>query len=240
MSLDRPVWPERPQLSDEAAEFVRALIMSGELQPGESVRAETIAEMLGVSATPAREALKALRVEGFLTLQPRRGFQVADLSARDIEDLFTVQALVAGELVARAARNRTQDDIQGLRAIHAHLEAAAASGDTEALENLNHRFHKVVNRLGNSPKILWVLGLLTRYVPRMFYGAIPGWPESTIEGHGAILDAIVAGDAEAARAAMHAHLKQSGTLLASHFEQRTRRPRGPGREPRTELAKGRP
>lgn len=186
MNLDRHVWPDRPQLSDEAADFVRALIMSGELQPGESVRAETIAEMLGVSATPARAALKALRVEGFLTLQPRRGFQVADLSARDIEDLFTVQALVAGELVARAARNRTQDDIEALRAIHTDLEAAAASGDTESLENLNHRFHKVVNRLGESPKILWVLGLLTRYVPRMFYGSIPGWPESTIEGHGAI------------------------------------------------------
>ncbi|NHI19052.1 GntR family transcriptional regulator [Phycicoccus endophyticus] len=196
--------------------------MSGELAPGESVRAELIAEMLGMSATPVREALKALRVEGFLTLQPRRGFQVADLTAQDIQDLFTVQALVAGELVARAARNCTPDDVADLQAIHADLAKAAAGGDTEALESLNHRFHKEINRLGRSPKILWVLGLLTRYVPRMFYGTIPGWPQSTIDGHGAILEAVVAGDPEAARAAMNAHLMKSGSLLASHFAERTR------------------
>lgn len=212
----------RPQLSDEAASYVRALIMSGKLQPGDSVRVDSIAEALKISTTPAREALKALRVEGFLDLVPRRGFQVAQLTGSDIEDLFTVQALVAGELVARATENASAEDVQRLSSIHADLEKAAKTDDVERLEELNHRFHREVNRLARSPKILWVLGLLTRYVPRMFYASIPGWPESTKTDHGAILDAIVTGDPVAAREAMQKHLTYSGTLLAANFDRRAR------------------
>jgi DNA-binding GntR family transcriptional regulator len=214
----------RLQLSDEAAAYVRALITSGELQPGDSVRVDSIAAALNISATPAREALKALRVEGFLDLVPRRGFQVAQLTGRDIEDLFTVQALVAGELVSRATRNASDEDIQRLRSIHADLEA---TDDVERLEELNHQFHREVNRLAHAPKILWVLGLLTLYVPRMFYAEIRGWPDSTKTDHGAILDAIVARDPEAARKAMNKHLVYSGTLLAANFDRRARQSESP-------------
>ena len=69
--------PVRQQLSDKAAGYVRGLIMSGELRPGDGVRPETVGEALGISATPAREALQALRVEGFLIAVPRVGFVVS-------------------------------------------------------------------------------------------------------------------------------------------------------------------
>ncbi|WP_237565330.1 GntR family transcriptional regulator [Ornithinimicrobium cavernae] len=210
----------RPQLSDEAATFVRAQIMSGKLKPGDSVRVDTIAEALSISTTPAREALKTLRVEGFLDLIPRRGFQVAHLSSADIKDLFTVQALVAGEMVARAVANATPDDVARLRTLHDQLGKAAKANDIAQLEELNHQFHRELNKLGNSPKILWVLGLLTRYVPRMYYASIPGWPESTMTDHDAILAAFEESDPEAGRAAMHAHLLHSGELLAANFDRR--------------------
>lgn len=216
----------RPQLSDEAATYVRAQIMSGKLKPGDAVRVDTIAEALSISTTPAREALKALRVEGFLELIPRKGFQVAHLSAADIQDLFTVQALVAGELVARAVKNATDEDRARLHRIHQWLVQAAEANDIAELEEQNHQFHRELNRLGDSPKILWVLGLLTRYVPRMYYASIPGWPESTMTDHHAILAAFDSGDAEAGRAAMKAHLTRSGELLAANFDRRVG-----GREP---------
>lgn len=216
----------RPQLSDEASSYVRALIMSGELRPGASVRVEHLADALGISTTPAREALQALRVEGFLDLIPRRGFQVARLSGDDIRDLFLVQALVAGELAARVASSATDVELERLTAIHLELEAAAAVNDIERLEALNHRFHREINTLASSPKILWVLELLTRYVPRPFYATIPGWPESTMTDHGAVLDGIVARDPEAARAAMREHLTHSGDLLAANFDERLRQSEG--------------
>jgi DNA-binding GntR family transcriptional regulator len=93
--------PARPPLGDKAATHVRGLIMSGELRPGDSVRPETVIAALEISATPAREARQALRVEGLLVMLPRQGFRVAALTGHDIRDPFTARALGAGELAAR-------------------------------------------------------------------------------------------------------------------------------------------
>lgn len=212
--------PARRQLSDEASAYVRGLIMSGELRPGASVRPETIGEALDISTTPAREALQALRVEGFLELVPRRGFQVAPLSGQDIRDLFQVQALIAGELAARAAATATDDDVAELEALHHELIAAARRADQELLEEKNHAFHRQVNLMARSRKIVWSLSLITRYVPRQFYSSIPGWPQATVEDHSQLLEGIAARDPEGTRAAMIEHIVHAGELLAEHFDQR--------------------
>lgn len=208
----------RRQLSDQAAAHLRALVMSGSLKPGESVRPETVGAQLGMSTTPAREALLQLRAEGFLELAPGRGFTVAPLTGDDVRDLFAVQALIAGELAARAALSTDDSSLAELDSIHGELVAAARRGDTAALEQLNHEFHRFINHLAGSRKVLWALGLLARYVPRQFYGSIAGWPEATMEGHGLVLDALRAQDAERARGAMHVHITHAGELLASHFD----------------------
>jgi DNA-binding GntR family transcriptional regulator len=210
----------QPQLSDIASTYVRQLIMSGELLPGASVRPELIGESLGISTTPAREALQALRVEGFLQLVPRRGFQVAPLTGKDIRDLFAVQALISGELATRAAKKATNSDIDELEALHLELIAAAKRNDLEELEAKNHQFHRHINRLADSRKLLWALGMMTRYVPRRFYADIPGWPQSTVDDHSKILEAIRSRDPVKIGGAVQAHLEHAGELLASHFDAR--------------------
>ncbi len=194
--------------------------MSGELQPGTSVRPETIGEALKISTTPAREALQALRVEGFLELIPRRGFQVAPLTGQDIRDLFQVQALIAGELAARAAAIATEEDIAELEALHHELIAAASRNNDEALEEKNHAFHREINLMADSRKIAWALELVTRYVPRRFYSAIEGWPAATVEDHTKLLEGIRVKDSEGTRAAMYEHIIHAGELLAKHFDRR--------------------
>ena len=221
MASPRPSTRARPQLSDEASGYVRGLIMSGELPPGTAVRAETIGAALGISTTPAREALQALRVEGFLELVPRRGFQVAVLTGQDVRDLFTVQALIAGELAARAAAVATADDIAELEALHHELIAASVRGNLELLEEKNHSFHREINLIAASPKIIWALGLMTRYVPRRFYSSIPGWPQTTADDHAHVLAGIRSHDAEGTRLAMQSHVEHAGELLAVHFDERT-------------------
>ncbi|MGO4250254.1 GntR family transcriptional regulator [Paenarthrobacter sp. RAF54_2] len=210
----------RPQLSEKATAHIRGLIMSGELRPGTLVRPETIGEDLGISTTPAREALQALRVEGFLRLVPRRGFVVGPLTGEDIRDLFQVQALIGGELAARAAIKATERDVAELEALHHELIAAAARNDHEGLEEKNHAFHREINLLADSRKIIWLLGLVTRYVPRQFYSSIPGWPRATVEDHAELLAGIKAKDSAATRAAMQQHIVHSGELLAAHFDAR--------------------
>jgi DNA-binding GntR family transcriptional regulator len=210
--------PRRPQLSDDAASYIRNMIMSGMLRPGEPVKAEAIAEELGMSATPVREALQALRVEGFLQLLPRRGFLVAPLTGQDIRDIFTAHALLAGELASRAARLASARDLADLEALQDELLDAAARGDTGLLEQKNHAFHRKLSLVADARKIAWVLGLVARYIPALFYGSIDGWPQATAHDHAAILDALRARDPERARAAMHAHIEHAGALLASHFD----------------------
>ena len=210
----------RRQLSYEASAYVRGLIMSGQLPPGTSVRPETIGDALGISTTPAREGLQALRVEGFLELIPRRGFQVAPLTGGDIRDLFQVQALIAGELAARAAKKAIDEEVAELEAVHHELIAAARRADHRVLEEKNHAFHRQINLMADSRRIIWALGLITRYVPRQFYSAIPGWPQATVEHHAQLLDAIQRRDAELARAAMMEHISHAGSLLAENFDQR--------------------
>lgn len=210
----------RPQLSEKATAHVRGLIMSGELRPGTLVRPETIGEDLGISTTPAREALQALRVEGFLELVPRRGFVVASLNGQDIRDLFQVQALIGGELAARAAVKAKEEDVAELEALHHELIAAAARNDHHRLEEKNHAFHREINLLAGSRKTVWLLGLVTRYVPRQFYSAIPGWPQATMDDHAELISCIKAKDPEATRAAMEQHIVHSGELLAAHFDSR--------------------
>ncbi|WP_050055086.1 GntR family transcriptional regulator [Pseudarthrobacter siccitolerans] len=224
MTSRSPRSSARPQLSEKATAHIRGLIMSGEIRPGTLVRPETIGEDLGISTTPAREALQALRVEGFLELVPRRGFVVAPLTGQDIRDLFQVQALIGGELAARAATKATAQDVAELEALHHELIAAAARNDHDRLEEKNHAFHREINLMADSRKIIWMLGLVTRYVPRQFYSSIPGWPQATVTDHEELLEGIRSGDSDKTRAAMVAHIIHSGELLAANFDERLAEP----------------
>jgi DNA-binding GntR family transcriptional regulator len=207
----------RRQLSDEVASHVRELIMSGHLRPGEFIRQERIAEELDLSATPVREGLLALRGEGFVMLKPRRGFVVAPLSAADVKDLFTAQALLAGELVARAALRIDAADLIELESVHKTLRKAASAGDGDLVEQLNHEFHRKINLVADSPRLAWMLSISTKFAPRRFFATIPGWSKASAQDHAAIIKALVAGDGDEARHAMMRHMENAGELLAANF-----------------------
>lgn len=212
--------PIRVQLGDEAAAYLRDQITSGNLPAGAPVRPETIAEELGISSTPAREALQALRAEGFLDLAPRRGFTVARIDGNDVRDMFLVQSMVAGELAARAASNATPELIARMQKIHDDLISAAKRDDLAKLEELNHAFHREINLAAEAPRLAWVIKLVSRYAPSRFYASINGWPETTVHDHNGLLEAITKRDAEMARAEMVEHVRRAGEQLASHVDAR--------------------
>ncbi|MFB4318805.1 GntR family transcriptional regulator [Actinomadura sp. 21ATH] len=208
----------RRQLGDEVAAYVRDLIMSGQVRHGEFLRLERIAEDLGVSVTPVREALLSLRGEGFVTLEPRRGFMPAPLTRQDVQDLFEAQAYLAGELAARAAGRLGAGGAAALGRTQERLERAAEALDAEGVERANHEFHRVINLAAGSPKTAWLLQLVVRYAPRRFYASIQGWDRASVDDHHQVLAALRTADAEAARAAMGAHIRHAGTLLVAHLE----------------------
>lgn len=226
MALPAPLPPPRralaprPQLSDEAAARIRELIMDGRVRPGDYLRLERLALEFGISVTPVREALKTLRSEGFVVLEPRRGFVVAPLSRRDVQDLFWVQAGIAAELTARAAPRigpGTALELDGLQ--HA-LERAMEARRPDLMEEYDHLFHREINLAADSPKLAWSLATTARYVPRGLYGRLDGWPGLAVADHARILTALRAGDARAAAAEMRGHIAGVGELLTAHLERR--------------------
>jgi len=219
-SNERRSSERRLQLSEEAAAFIRESIMSGRMRSGEYVRIYRVAELMELSATPVREALHLLRAEGFVDLDPNKGFRVASVSGDDVTDIFQAFAFVAGELCARATQRLTEETLVELERIQEQLLEASRSRDWEEVEALNHRFHRVINAIAASPKLFNLMRLMNHYIPRRFYATIPGWPEASIEDHEAIMDALRRHDAKTARKAMAAHITHAGVLLAANLEAR--------------------
>ncbi|RNI24698.1 GntR family transcriptional regulator [Flexivirga caeni] len=212
----------RSQLSDDVATYLREQILAGGFVPGQAVRTEAVGRDLDVSATPVREALQALRVEGFLDLVPRKGFTVAPLTGEDIRDIFEAYALIAGELTARAAARVDPAQLQELRAVHEQLLESAKNGENERLEQLNHDFHRQVYLIAGSKRLRWALSSFAKYVPSTFYSQIDGWPEATAADHGEIFAALENHDADKARELMAQHVRDAGEKLSEYFAKRQR------------------
>jgi DNA-binding GntR family transcriptional regulator len=212
------LFDDRAQLSDDLASYVRELIMSGQLKPGEYVRIDHMAKELGISPTPVREGLLALRGEGFVRLEPRRGFVVSPLSRQDIEDLFMVKADVAGELAARAASAITPRQLKDLATLQKSLEEAHVANDPDTFETVNFRFHRVINRCAASPKLSWILATLSQYGPRHIYAGTVEQREAVIQDHRAICAALESGLPDTARKAMSQHLYHSSQLLIARLD----------------------
>jgi DNA-binding GntR family transcriptional regulator len=211
---------ERPQLSDEVVAHLRDRIMSGDLRPGERIRLEEVAEQLGVSITPVREALLTLRGYDMVELQPRRGYVVAPLSRQDIVDVFQLQAHIAGDLAARIAERATEADLAELTAAHRAIQRAAQGRRVAVaeLERLEFDFHRAGNRIAGARKLSWLLHWATRYTPARFLATDPAWRAGMLTDHEALLAALAGRDQGAARAAMARHFTDGADRLIKHLD----------------------
>lgn len=208
----------RQQLSADVAAHIREMIMSGSVRPGEFLRLERIAEELGTSITPVREALLTLRGEDMVDLLPRRGYVVADLSRQDIVDLFDVQTRLAGELTARACDRLDAEQLAELREIQRRLTDAATSVAIPEIQELEYEFHRAINRAAGSRKLAFLLQSTSRYLPQRFYASDSGWRSRVVRDHRKILRALTAKDAAAARTAMAEHVADGSRRLLRHLD----------------------
>jgi DNA-binding GntR family transcriptional regulator len=207
----------RLQLKDEAATHIRELIISGQVAPGELVRLAPLAERIGSSITPVREALLLLAQDGWVTQEPNRGFRVMMITRRDVEDAYLVQAFVSGELAARAAIAIDDEQIAALKLIDEEINAHTKD-DAGFLERANYEFHNAIYEVADSDRLTWFVLSASRFVPRRFWGLVPGWLEHNRSGHKPVIAAFEAHDAAAARLAMSIHIEFAGELLLRHLD----------------------
>ncbi|MGW4562947.1 GntR family transcriptional regulator [Streptomyces sp. NPDC004561] len=210
----------RRPLPEEVASYVRELIISGEVRPGDFLRTERVAEAVGVSSTPVREGLLALRSEGFVQLVPRRGFVVAPFTRQDVRDLFWAQARLSGELAARAARQITARQIARIEVILDRYQAAVAADDMERVAGLGHAFHREINLAAGSHRLALLLGSVVKHLPNRFYATIEGQVAATRTEHPLLLDALRKHQAHKARSLMEQHILAGADRLIEVLEER--------------------
>lgn len=188
----------REQLSDEVAAHLRAGIMSGTLRPGTFIRLDETAAELGVSITPVREALRTLRGEGMVALEPHRGHVVSPFTRGDIEDLFWLQATIATQLVRSAAARITDEEIDDLERLAAETAEAIDDGDSDAVASAHFAFRRAVNHAAGRTKLAWFLLHATRYLPSRIYADDASWGAAAVANHHELIAAFRRRDADEA------------------------------------------
>ncbi|MEJ9078295.1 MULTISPECIES: GntR family transcriptional regulator [Gordonia] len=209
----------KQQLSEDVAVYVRELILSGQVKPGTFLRTEHLAEAIGVSNTPVREGLHMVAGDGFVKLVPRRGFVVAEVTRRDVRDMFWIQASLAGELARRAAQEISEKKLAELDELLAEYMRAAERDDSDTVVELGHQFHRLVNLSADSPRMTLMLGSLVKQLPNRFYHDIEGHDEDSLEAHPKILAALHARDGDTAAAVMQDHIMSGADELVAFLEQ---------------------
>ncbi|GEM90804.1 GntR family transcriptional regulator [Oceanithermus desulfurans] len=211
---------ERPNLVREAAyERLKRRILEGVLRPGARLSEPALAQALGVSRTPVREALQRLAQEGLVELRPGRGARVRVLSPREVEEVYEVRALIEGEAAARAAG---RCDEAGLRRLEAALDVleTADPDDYAAQIAADERFHALLVAASGNRVLEQVFHDLDAALAltRQFSRDLNQTPETRAQ-HRAIVAAIHAGDAAAARAAAEAHVQAFKATVARRIQE---------------------
>jgi DNA-binding GntR family transcriptional regulator len=187
----------REQLSDEVAGHLRVRIMSGTLRPGTFIRLDETAAELGVSITPVREALRTLRGEGMVQLEPHRGHVVSPFTRDDIEDIFWLQAVIAGQLARSAAERITDEEIDELEVLADGVADAIERHVTDDVVDAEFAFHRAFNRASGRIKLAWFLLHAARYLPPHIYANDPQWGRNAVANRRELIAALRRHDADA-------------------------------------------
>jgi len=198
----------RRTLHDEVATRLRDMIIEGRLPPGQRVNEVALGQLLGVSRTPLREAIKTLASEGLMEIVPARGAVVRTLTLKDLADSLTVlKALeqIAGRTICTSAPDSA---LAELAAIHAAMMDRYAGRDRLAYFKLNQEFHSALARLSGNPVLAGIHGQLQARMRRVRFIGHEG-PEkwaAAVSEHEAMAAALARRDADALAAVIGRHL----------------------------------
>ena len=199
--------PPPPLLADRAYEGLRDRLVTLRIKPGEPIDEERISRELGMGRTPVREAIKRLALERLVSVYPRRGTFASDINITDLAQISDVRATVEGHAAQRAAERLSAPRRAQLHALLAEL-ADGDRLDRAELMDLDARVHRFIYRCAENPYLTETCDRYFNLSLRIWHLALDRMPglSSHIEEHAAVLTAIAAGDGEAARERLSAHV----------------------------------
>lgn len=209
------------QLAHLVADRLRADILEGRLKPGEWLRQERLAQEVGASQMPVREALKRLDAEGLVEHVPYRGVRVVEFTVEDVEDLYACRMFIEGMTARYAAGSITDEEVRQLRELHDRMVQHVTPKDLPEYRELNRRFHTLLFNASRRSYLIRSLGQLWAAFPTMLWSNIPHAAQESVPGreaddaveHEAIVRALEARDPDAAERAVRAHIEAAGRAL---------------------------
>jgi DNA-binding GntR family transcriptional regulator len=208
--LDTPA-PLRQQVYERLEE----LIIYGALEPGEHLVESRLAQRLGVSRIPVREALQLLHRDGWVDLRPRQGAFVHQPTVQEVDEVFGVRTLLEVESARLAAKAAKKDSLQELRKMLNAGTRALSTNDGKELVRLNSAFHARVTELGGNHVLAEVIARLDKRIRWYFAPVVTLRGRTSWEEHTELVEAVEAGDPERAAEVMRTHAE--GTKSAYHL-----------------------
>lgn len=209
-------------LRDLVLEAIREAIIDGTLKPRERLMEIQLAEELGVSRTPIREALRKLELEGFIVMVPRKGAYVADISVKDITDVFEIRAALEGLAAVLAAERITNEELEEMERLLAEKAEAISKGDLERLVEADTKFHEAIYKASRNEKLAAIINNLREQIQRYRATSLahPGRMQHSLEEHRSIVEAIQSRDINLARQVAQDHIEnaENSTLEAINKE----------------------
>ncbi len=216
MSQLTPDAAPRRSLNDRAYDHLRQAILSGELPVGTIIAETKVAEDLGISKTPVRQALQLLRTEGLLEVGPRRQLVVRGFNAAHRNEILRIREALEEIAVETACRVISVDDIDMLRLLLLKQGRAADAHNESDFLVLDEEFHIRIAQSANLPIVARLLEQMRGFARIMRLGKTqpPEHLRDIVVEHARLVDAIEQRDEQAARAALHEHLHHWDYLLA--------------------------
>ena len=222
-----PAVAERVNRSEEAHAILREAIGSGRLAPGQIHSVQALAEQLGVSRTPVREALLQLARQGLVEPVRNRGFLVVERSLQDVREIFEIRLLLEPPAARAAARRATPGEVERLWTHYHAMTAAARAGDADTMWKHDRAFHLAVLEASGNSRLARYIDTLRDLVQRR--GQLTSRSrrlEAIAAEHGPILAAIEKRHAAGADQAMRRHIRQTAEALLDQESKPARAGRG--------------
>lgn len=201
-------------------EELKRQILVGEIAPGTRMMEVDLAEEMGVSRTPVREAIRKLEKEGLVTIEPRRGAYASDISIKDILDVLEVRQNLEGMAASLAARKVTEEEKQDFIRANAAYKAAILSGNTDEIIKNDEYFHQLIVNYSDNKTLTQLLSQVQELALRFRYIYYDDFSryERMPKEHEEIEEAILSGDIAKAKVVAEEHVAHLKEFVIKHGE----------------------
>ena len=196
-------------LRDVVFENLRTAILEGNLKAGQRLMEVQLAEQLGVSRTPIREAIRKLELEGLVVMLPSKGAYVANMSFKDLIDVLEIRSSLEGLAASLAAERLREEDIVELERVAKEFETSVRETDIDNVLKKDVEFHEKIFLMANNKKLYQLITSLWEQVHRFRVTYVSNYDASLslVDEHNRILEAIKSGDCELAKKYATEHIE---------------------------------